>query len=121
MGTLQFSCASVRPSVRKIAKFYRGAKAPASLGVSEVKERFRFRHDLLVILTFIVSEVKERFSGSPKRIFLALFSENDTLTVGDKTPESDHESSSWVHQDLDEFSVVFELTPCDVGSPRKGS
>ena len=69
----------------------------------------------------IPTEVKERFSGSPKRIpFLALFSENGTLTAGDKTPESDHESSSWVHQDLDEFSVVFELTPCDVGSPREG-
>ena len=30
-----------------------------------------------------------------------------------------HGSSSWVHQDLDEFGVDFELTPCDVGSPRK--
>ena len=35
--------------------------------VSEVKERFRFRHDLGGSLTFIVSEVKERFPGSPKR------------------------------------------------------
>ena len=101
-------------------KFYRGAKAQEHLSVSEVKERSGFRHDFLGIPTFIVSEVKERFSGSPKRIpFLALFSENDTLTVGDKTPESDHESSSWVHQDLDESSVVFELTPCDVGSRAK--
>ena len=41
------------------------------------------------------------------------------LTVGDKTPESDHGSSSWVDQDLDEFGVDFELTPCDVGSNRK--
>ena len=45
--------------------------------------------------------------------FFALFSENGTLTVSVKTPESDHESSSWVDQDSDEFSVVFELTPCD--------
>ena len=52
--------------------------------------------------------------------FFALFSENGTLTVSVKTPESDHESSSWVDQDFDEFSVVFELTPCDVGSPREG-
>ena len=50
--------------------------------------------------------------------FFALFSENGTLTVSVKTPESDHESSSCVDQDLDEFSVVFELTPCDVGSPN---
>ena len=28
-------------------------------------------------------------------------------------------SSSWVDQDLDEFGVDFELTPCDVGSNRK--
>ena len=51
--------------------------------------------------------------------FFALFSENDTLTVSVKTPESDHESSSCVDQDLDELSVIFELTPCDVGSNRK--
>ena len=41
------------------------------------------------------------------------------LTVGDKTPESDHGSSSWVDQDLDEFGVDFELTPGDLGANRK--
>ena len=83
----------MRPCVHKNTKFYRGAKALASLGVSEVKERFRFRHDFLVTLTFIISEVKER--RVPKRTpFLALFSKNGALTVGDKITESNRESSS---------------------------
>ena len=47
------------------------------------------------------------------------FGQKVVLTVGDKTPEVTHGSSSWVHQDLDEFGVDFELTPCDVGSNRK--
>ena len=61
----------MRPSVRvvqKNTKFYRGAKALAHLGVSEVKERSGFRHDFFGIATLIVSEVKERFTGSPKMI-----------------------------------------------------
>ena len=42
----------VRASVYKNTKFYRGAKALSPVGVSEVKERFGFRHDFLVTPDF---------------------------------------------------------------------
>ena len=91
----------------------------AHLVVSEVKERSGFRHDFLGIPDFHRFRGKGTIFRVPQKDnFLSIFSENDTLTVGDKTPESDHGSSSWVDQDFDEFSVVFELTPCDVGSPN---
>ena len=58
--------------------------------VSEVKERFRFRHDFLGIPDFHRFRGKGTISRVPQKDpFLALFSGNDTLTVGDKTPESD--------------------------------
>ena len=47
------------------------------------------------------------FGGSPKR---TLFDEKRVLTVGDKTPESGHESSSWEDQDLMVFVVLFDIT-----------
>ena len=86
------------------------------------KETIGFSSRFLGIPDFHRFRGKGTISRVPKNDhFFALFSENGTLTVSVKTPESDHESSSCVDQDLDEFSVVFELTPCDVGSPRKGS
>ena len=55
--------------------------------VSEVTERFRCVTISWGSLTFIVSEVKERFSGSPQNItFWTLLSENGALIVGVKTP-----------------------------------
>ena len=41
--------------------------------------------------------------------FFALFSENGTLTVSVKTPESDHESSSWEDQDPMLFVILFDV------------
>ena len=90
----------------------------ATLGVSEVKERSGFRHDFLGIPDFHRFRGKGTIFRVPYKFRLPILSENNMPTVGDKT-QSDHETLSWVYQDLNDFSVVFKLTPCDVGSTRK--
>ena len=45
----------------------------------------------------------------PKKGHRTIFDEKRVLTVGDKTPESGHESSSWEDQDLLVFVVLFDM------------
>ena len=102
MDEAKKSCVCV--SVRKNSEFYRGALALETFSVSEVNIAPRIRHDFAKIDD---CEGGSLFKRSPKR---ALFVQKLVLTVGDKTPESDHGSSSWLHQNLMGFVALFDVT-----------